>query len=65
MATFDRNPLIHKGVDLDELDAMTFFQGSMGVIIEMVKELSSPEIQQTLPLLSAAVSKKEKLKAAK
>lgn len=65
VATFDRNPLIHKGVDLDELDAMTFFQGSMGVIIEMVKELSSPEIQQTLPLLSAAVSKKEKLKAAK
>ena len=36
---FDRNPLIHKTVVLEELDALTLFNAAASVIVEMAKEL--------------------------
>ena len=40
-ASYDRNPLIHKTVDLAEIDAVTLFNGALSVIVEMAKELGT------------------------
>lgn len=39
ITSFDRNPLIHKNVELEEIDATTLFNSALGVIVEMVKEM--------------------------
>jgi hypothetical protein len=39
VANFDRNPLMHKNVTLEEIDATTLFNSALGVILEMSKEL--------------------------
>lgn len=38
-ASFDRNPLIHKTVDLEEIDAQTLFNSAVGLIVEMMREI--------------------------
>ncbi len=37
--SYDRNPLIHKTVVLEEIDAVTLFSAAASVIVEMAKEL--------------------------
>lgn len=39
VTTFDRNPLVHKNVDLEEIDAMTLLNSAQGAIVAMAKEL--------------------------
>ena len=36
---FDRNPLVHKTVDLTEIDAATLFNSAASLIVEMSKEI--------------------------
>lgn len=50
-ARLDRNPLVHKAVELEEVDAVTLFNSALGVIVEMTKELVS--LDQS-PVTSAA-----------
>lgn len=38
-ANFDRNPLIHRTVTLEEFHALTFFNLATGLIVEMVNDL--------------------------
>jgi hypothetical protein len=60
VTNFDRNPLIHRGIELKEIDAMTLFNGALGVIVEMVKELSEADGQKPLPLQTEAIPLKRK-----
>ncbi len=53
ITNFDRNPLIHKNINLEEIDATTLFNTALGVILEMGKELlegSDDARQGALPL---------------
>lgn len=57
VVNFDRNPLMHKNITLEEIDATTMFNSALGVIVEMVKELialDDTDLQETLPLVGAA-----------
>ncbi|WP_414464544.1 hypothetical protein [Hyphomicrobium sp. DY-1] len=57
VTNFDRNPLMHRNVKLEEIDATTLFNSALGVIVEMVKELISlddEDLQAPLPLHGAA-----------
>jgi hypothetical protein len=63
VTNFDRNPLIHRGVELEEIDAMTLFNSALGVIVEMTKELAAlddSDLQEPLPLVEVenALSRK-------
>ena len=58
VTNFDRNPLMHRNVSLEEIDATTLFNSALGVIVEMVKELialDDADLQEALPLNGAAV----------
>ncbi|MBS0269476.1 MAG: hypothetical protein JSS54_10910 [Proteobacteria bacterium] len=57
LTNFDRNPLMHRRVVLNEVDATTLFNNALGVIVEMVKELialDDADLQEALPLSAAA-----------
>lgn len=59
VTNFDRNPLMHRNVQLEEIDATTLFNSALGVLVEMVKELVSlddADLQTALPLHGAAAS---------
>lgn len=43
VTNFDRNPLMHRGVDLQEIDALTLFNSALAVMVEMTKELAEIE----------------------
>lgn len=55
-ADYDRNPLMHKTVDLEEIDATTLFNGALGVIVEMAKEMRDEDKQEKLPLSSGLIA---------
>ena len=38
-ANFDRNPLMHKTTELEEIDAATFFSAAAAVLVEMAREM--------------------------
>lgn len=57
LTNFDRNPLMHRRVVLNEVDATTLFNNALSVIGEMVKELLSlddSDKQQQLLLTGSA-----------
>ena len=59
VTNFDRNPLMHKNVTLEEIDATTLFNSALGVILEMSKELIEHRgavAQELLPLDNSAVA---------
>lgn len=61
ITNFDRNPLIHRGVELEEIDATTLFNSALGVIVEMMKEMASlGEHQPSLLPIPKAKTKKRK-----
>ncbi len=46
---FDRNPLIHKTVVLDEVDAHTLFNAAASLIVEMTKEVIDAQPDVPMP----------------
>ncbi len=51
--SFDRNPLIHKTVMLDDADASTLFNNAASLITEMCKEIKAVETVANAPLVAA------------
>lgn len=59
LTNFDRNPLMHRRVVLNEVDATTLFNNALSVIGEMVKELlelDDSDRQDSLPLSAGSVA---------
>lgn len=48
---YDRNPLMHKNVELQEIHAVTLFNSAASVIVEMTKEISDSLQRDDGPLL--------------